>query len=225
VEEFRPAVAVFGLAVVVDVEVMLAGEDCAIGHAVLLKREDLDGCRQGFAAQTEVRVAAEVLLERFRERVQSDGRAALVVIELGVGPEELRHLLNVAAVIGVPEDGVFVQEGGGESIRLVLGVNGKSEQESSNQADTGAESHQILALDRGRYVWDGVVVPCRRGGTGKDGICRSFVRCAGCGIVMVLGSRHSAEGLGFDIWALPGPRGGAEAGVGLQRSQRDQHPC
>src|SRR5215471_6460210 len=50
VEELGPSVAVLGLAVVVDVEVVLAGEDCPISHAIFLQREDLNSSRNGFAA-------------------------------------------------------------------------------------------------------------------------------------------------------------------------------
>src|SRR5215469_1613473 len=119
-EELRPAVAVFGFTAVVNVEVVLAGQDCPVGHAVLLQRIELDSAGKGLAAEAEVGVGAEVLLKGLGEWPKSYRRAAFVVIELDVGPEELRHLLDIAAVVGIPKDGVLVLDGSGKGVLLVL---------------------------------------------------------------------------------------------------------
>src|SRR5215469_17208781 len=119
-EELRPAVAVFWFTAVVDVEVVLAGQDCPVGHAILLQRIELDSPGKGLAAKVEVGVGAEVLLEGLGKRAKSYRGPALVVIELDVRPEELRHLLDIAAVVGIPKDGVLVLDGGGKGVLLVL---------------------------------------------------------------------------------------------------------
>ena len=61
-KEIGLAVAEFRFAVVVDVEVMLAGEHRTVSDAIVLQWEDLDGRGDGFAAEAEIRVAAQVLL-------------------------------------------------------------------------------------------------------------------------------------------------------------------
>ena len=91
----------------VDIEVVLPGKGSPVGHAVLLKGEDLYRFRDCFSAQVEVRVAAKVLSKGLVEGGQSDRRTVFVVIELDIGPEELGHLFDIAAVVRIPEQRVW----------------------------------------------------------------------------------------------------------------------
>ena len=95
VEESCHSVAIFRFAAVVDVKVVFTRQDRPVNCAVLFEREDLHGVSDGFAAQAEVTVPAQVFAQCLDQGAPSDGWASFVVIELDVGARrKLGHLFE-----------------------------------------------------------------------------------------------------------------------------------